>query len=217
MQAETGNQLKLNLFNELNVTTQLTSEVLTLPDGEVIVYRNLFDELESNKLLKELLSSIKWRQDKMKIFGKEVDLPRLTAWYGDEDKSYTYSGIPMNPESWTPILLSIKERIEQVAEVKFNSVLVNLYRNGKDSVSWHSDDEPELGTNPIIGSISFGETRRFQLRHKWNKDLDKVEITLSHGSVLLMKGSTQHFWQHQILKTSKPLKERINLTFRIIK
>lgn len=217
MQAETGNQLKLNLFNELNVTTQLTSEVLTLPDGEVIVYRNLFDELESNKLFKELLSSIKWRQDKMKIFGKEVDLPRLTAWYGDDDKSYTYSGIPMNPESWTPILLSIKERIEQVAEVEFNSVLVNLYRNGKDSVSWHSDDEPELGTNPIIGSISFGETRRFQLRHKWNKDLDKVEITLSHGSLLLMKGSTQHFWQHQIPKTSKPLKERINLTFRIIK
>lgn len=216
MQAETGNQLRLNLFDELNVTTQLTSEVLNIPDGEVIVYRNLFDDLESNQLFKKLLSSIKWRQDKMKIFGKEVDLPRLTAWYGDEDKSYTYSGIPMNPESWTPTLIKIKERIEEVANVEFNSVLVNLYRNGKDSVSWHSDDEPELGRNPIIGSVSFGETRRFQLRHKLNKDLDKVEITLSHGSVLIMKDSTQHFWQHQIPKTSKPLKERINLTFRII-
>jgi alkylated DNA repair dioxygenase AlkB len=122
----------------------------------------------------------------------------------------------MNPESWIPPLLLIKERIEKVIELNFNSVLVNLYRNGKDYVSWHSDDEPELGNNPTIASVSLGETRRFQLRHKSNKNLDTVEIALNHGSLLIMKGSTQHFWKHQVPKTSKLLKARINLTFRVI-
>lgn len=153
----------------------------------------------------------------MKLFGKEIDLPRLTAWYGDDGKSYTFSGIPMSPNAWTPVLLFIKERIEKVAEVEFNSVLLNLYRNEKDSISWHSDDEPELGKNPIIASVSFGEVRRFHLRHKLNKSLDKIGINLTLGSLLIMKGSTQQFWQHQILKTSKSLNKRINLTFRIIK
>lgn len=223
MQDYMATQLSLNLFSNQELTTKPIPEVITmadgkpLPDGEVIIYRSLFNGLESNQLFKELFSSINWRQDKMKIFGKEVDLPRLTAWYGEGGKSYTYSGITMNPEAWTPILLLIKERIEEVVQEKFNSVLINLYRNGKDYVSWHSDDEPELGINPIIASVSFGQTRRFQLKHKLNKDLEKVEITLTHGSLLLMKGSTQHFWHHQIPKTSKQLKERINLTFRVIK
>jgi len=216
-------QLSLCLFDDLEVMIQPLSETIAMPngepmpDGEVVIYHSLFNKAESDQCFQELLSGIKWRQDKMKLYGKEFDLPRLTAWYGDEGKSYTYSGIPMNPEAWTPTLLSIKRRIEEVAEVKFNSVLVNLYCSGKDSVSWHSDDEPELGKEPTIGSVSFGEARRFQLRHKFNKNLDKVEINLSHGSFLIMKGSTQHFWQHQIPKTSKLLRERINLTFRIIK
>ena len=201
----------------MNHSTQILSETLTMPDGEVVIYRNFFDKVESDRLFQELLSGIKWRQDKIKLYGKEVALPRLTAWYGDDSKSYKYSGILMNPDDWTPTLLAIKKRIEEVAEVKFNSVLINLYRNGQDSVSWHSDDESELGENPIIGSVSFGEARRFQLRRKINKSLDKVEITLTHGSFLIMKGSTQHFWQHQVPKTSKSLSERINLTFRIIK
>ncbi|MFH7024705.1 MAG: alpha-ketoglutarate-dependent dioxygenase AlkB family protein [Heteroscytonema crispum UTEX LB 1556] len=222
MQNETVEQLSLNLFREPENYPQSQAEVITmpdgkpLPDGEVIIYRNLFEELES-KQFKELRNSLNWRQDKMKMFGKEFDLPRLTAWYGDEGKSYKYSGINMNPETWTGTLLSIKQRVEKVVEVNFNSVLVNLYRDGKDYVSWHSDDEPELGKNPIIASVSFGETRRFQLKHKSNKDLDKVEVSLTDGSLLLMKGSTQHFWHHQIPKTSKLLKERINLTFRVIK
>jgi alkylated DNA repair dioxygenase AlkB len=218
-----ASQLSLNLFNDLEVTNQPLLEVITMPngepmpDGQIVMYRNFFNQVESNQTFQELLNGIKWRQDKMKLFGKEVDLPRLTAWYGDEGKSYTYSGIPMNPDTWTPTLLSIKSRIEEVAQVKFNSVLVNLYRSGKDSVSWHTDDEPELGKDPIIGSVSFGEVRRFQMKHKLNKSLDKIEIALTHGSLLIMKGSTQHFWQHQIPKTSKSLRERINLTFRIIK
>ena len=217
MKGNFDDQLSFSFFDDLECTTQPLFEALAIPDGEVAMYRNFFNKAESNQLFQELLSGIKWQQDKMKLYGKEIDLPRLTAWYGDDGKSYTYSGIAMNPDAWTLPLISIKRRIEEVAEVKFNSVLVNLYRSGKDSVSWHSDDEPELGKQPIIGSVSFGEARRFQLRHKLNKSLDKLEITLTPGSLLIMKGSTQHFWQHQIPKSSKSLRERINLTFRIIK
>ncbi|MGL5872261.1 MAG: alpha-ketoglutarate-dependent dioxygenase AlkB family protein [Xenococcaceae cyanobacterium] len=216
-------QFSLDLFDSKQIARQKHPELLTLrsgksmPDGEVIIYRNFFEELESDRLFQELLNNINWRQDKITFFGKEVNLPRLTAWYGDENKSYKYSGITMNPDTWTPTLLAIEERVEKIVEIKFNSVLLNLYRNGKDYVSWHSDDEPELGKNPIIASVSFGATRRFQLRHRSNKDLDTVEIALTHGSLLLMKGSTQHFWKHQVPKTSKVLTERINLTFRVIK
>lgn len=215
-------QLSLSLFDQPEITTQTLAEVITMPtgelmpDGEVAIYRNFFNRAESDQIFQALLNKIKWRQDKMKLYGKEFELPRLTAWYGDDGKSYTFSGIPMNPDAWTPTLLSIKSRIEEVTQAKFNSVLLNLYRSGKDGVSWHSDDEPELGKNPMIASVSFGETRRFQLRHKLDKSLDKVEITLTHGSLLIMKGSTQHFWQHQIPKSAKSLRERINLTFRII-
>jgi alkylated DNA repair dioxygenase AlkB len=221
-QDDMAKQYSLDLFGVKKINNQKHPEIITLPsgesmpDGEVIIYRNFFEELESDQLFKELLGSINWRQDKIKMFGKEVDLPRLTAWYGDQGKSYKYSGINMNPDIWTPTLLLIKERVEKVIELNFNSVLLNLYRNGKDYVSWHSDDEPELDRNPIIASVSFGETRRFQLRHKLNEDLDTVEVALNHGGLLIMKGSTQHFWKHQVPKTSKLLKERINLTFRVI-
>ena len=216
MKDNSANQLSLSLFDEPEITTQTLAEVITMPDGEVAIYRNFFNRIESDQIFQELLSKIKWRQDKMKLYGKEFELPRLTAWYGDDGKSYTFSGIPMSPDAWTPTLLSIKSRIEEVTQAKFNSVLLNLYRTERDGVSWHSDDEPELGKNPMIASVSFGETRRFQLRHKLDKSLDKVEITLTHGSLLIMKGSTQHLWQHQIPKTAKSLQERINLTFRII-
>ncbi len=122
----------------------------------------------------------------------------------------------MNSNPWIPPLLLIQERIQKIVKLNFNSVLVNLYRDGKDSVSWHSDDEPELGNNPTIASVSFGAARRFLLRHKINKDLATVEISLNHGSLLIMKGSIQHFWKHQVPKTAKVKTERINLTFRVI-
>ena len=146
-------------------------ENLVMPDAEVILYRTFFSEPQSDTFLRELLETTNWRQEKIKFFGKPVDLPRLTAWYGDEGKSYRYSGIQVNPDPWTPTLLAIKQEIEAVSGVVFNSVLLNLYRGERDSVAWHSDDEPELGTNPVIGSVSFGETRTFQLRHKKNKEL----------------------------------------------
>jgi alkylated DNA repair dioxygenase AlkB len=210
-------QFELGLVDGIKPATGPLSETPSMPDGDVVFYPNFFDLTESDKFFSDLLNEINWRQDKIKWYGKEIDLPRLTAWYGDNDKCYTYSGIPMNPEAWTPTLLSIKKRIEAVAEVNFNSVLLNRYRGGRDSISWHSDDEPELGEKPVIGSVSFGDTRRFQFRHKVRKDLSKIELGLTHGSFLLMKGQTQQFWQHQIPKTSKPLKPRINLTFRVIK
>jgi alkylated DNA repair dioxygenase AlkB len=222
MQNEIAEQLSLNLFSNLGMNNATHAEIIKMPDGkplpngELILYKNLFSEMESNQFFNELRNTLNWRQDKIKMFGKESNLPRLTAWYGDNDKSYKYSGISMSPQLWTSVLLFIKSRIEGTSKAEFNSVLVNLYRDGKDYVSWHSDDEQELGKNPTIASVSFGETRRFQLKYKSQKDLDKVEILLTNGSLLLMKGSTQHFWQHQIPKSSKQLKERINLTFRYI-
>ncbi|MEQ8959172.1 MAG: alpha-ketoglutarate-dependent dioxygenase AlkB [Coleofasciculus sp. C2-GNP5-27] len=190
-------------------------KVIISTDGEVIFYKNFFNTNDSDRFLSELQSTTKWQQDTIQIFGKRILLPRLTAWHGDEGRAYTYSGIEQHPEPWTPVLYSIKERIEKVAKVRFNSVLLNLYRHGRDSVSWHSDDEPELGNNPIIGSVSFGGTRCFSLKHKQIKER-KVDIDLPHGSFLLMRGETQHHWKHQIAKTTKSVSPRINLTFRII-
>ena len=188
-----------------------------MPDGEVQFFERLFDRAESDLFYQTLLASIQWQQDKIKLYGKTFDLPRLTAWYGDPGKTYTYSGIPMRPHTWTPELLRIKKRIEEQAGAEFSSVLLNQYRTGQDSVNWHSDNEEELGRNPIIGSVSFGETRIFQMRHSVRKDLPRVDIPLSHGSFLLMRGSTQHYWEHQIPKTARKVAPRINLTFRVIR
>jgi alkylated DNA repair dioxygenase AlkB len=206
-----NNQKSINSAEESDPKAQ----VILSMDGEAIFYRDFFNADESEKLFLELNASTQWQQDTITLYGRCMPLPRLQAWYGDEGKSYTYSGIEQHPKLWTPVLSTIKARIEQVAQVKFNSVLLNLYRHGKDSVAWHSDDEPELGQNPIIGSVSFGDTRRFSLKHKQIKDR-KVEIDLPHGSFLLMRGKTQHYWQHQIAKTTKEVRPRINLTFRIV-
>jgi len=201
----------MNLFdNEQNIIK------FDLPDADVVLYQNFFNKQESNEFFKKLKNDIEWRQDKMKIYGNEINLPRLTAWYGDNDKNYTFSGITLNPKNWTNELIDIKNIVEQVSSYKFNSVLLNLYRNGKDSISWHTDAEPELGKNPVIVSVSFGANRKFQLRHKLKKDVDTVSMDLTHGSLLIMKGTTQHFWQHQIPKTNENNNERINLTFRKI-
>ncbi|MFN5954581.1 MAG: alpha-ketoglutarate-dependent dioxygenase AlkB family protein [Dolichospermum sp.] len=200
--------------NNMKVENQVNKETIISTDGEVILYQNFFSTKESIQLFEDLSSNVKWKQEIIQIFGKKMPIPRLTAWYGDEGKSYTYSGIEQHPEPWNTTLKFIKSKVEEIAKVSFNSVLINLYRHGKDSVSWHSDDEPELGKNPIIASVSFGATRRFSLRHKHSKN-HKIAIDLTSGSLLLMQGETQHFWQHQIAKTAKESQPRINLTFRI--
>lgn len=192
-----------------------TPERLPMPDAEVALYRDFFSPDESARLFQELVDTIHWQQESIRFGGKAVPLPRLTAWYGDEDKSYRYSGITVNPLPWIPSLLSIKTRVEAVSPVTFNSVLLNYYRGERDSVSWHSDDEPELGINPVIASVSFGATRKFQFKHKTNTDL-RLAVDLTLGSLLLMAGATQHHWKHQIPKTTKPVGARINLTFRVI-
>jgi alkylated DNA repair dioxygenase AlkB len=184
-------------------------------DADISIFLNLFSIQESDNLLETLKTEIDWKQEQIKFFGKTHDFPRLTAWYGDAGKTYTYAGIMFEPSPWTSILLKIKSKIEEVSNVQFNSVLLNLYRSGNDGVSWHSDDEPELGVNPIIGSVSFGESRPFQLKHKYLEGI-KQKIILEHGSYLLMKGETQHKWLHQIPKSKKEMRERINLTFRVI-
>lgn len=207
---------QISLWQAVDQTQKACPEVLAMPDADVVFYEHLFNLEDSDRLYAELEQTIQWRQDQITVFGKTVPLPRLTAWYGEPEKSYTYSGIEMHPEPWTCTLLEIKSRIEEIAGVKFNSVLLNKYRTGQDRVGWHSDDEPELGQNPVIGSVSFGETRRFVFKHKYKKELNKPAIALTHGSFLLMKGRTQHFWQHQIPKTTKVMKPRINLTFRVI-
>lgn len=186
-----------------------------IENGEYIFYPNFFSKSESDILLKRLRNNIVWKQESMNMYGKKIDFPRLTAWYGNNDKPYSFSGITLQPLPWTSEILTIKNKIEPIAKTVFNSVLLNLYRDGNDSISWHTDAEKELGINPIIASVNFGATRKFQLRHIKTKE--KLEIELTHGSLLIMQGELQHFWQHQVPKTSKPVGERINLTFRVIK
>jgi alkylated DNA repair dioxygenase AlkB len=190
-------------------------ETLPMPDAEVILYSDFFSADESATLFQQLIDTINWQQESIRFGGKAIPLPRLTAWYGDEGKSYRYSGITVNPLPWIPLLISIKTRVETVSPVAFNSVLLNYYRGERDSVSWHSDDEPELGHNPVIASVSFGASRKFQFKHKTDTDL-RLAVDLTPGSLLLMAGATQHHWKHQIPKTAKPVGARINLTFRVI-
>lgn len=181
-------------------------------DGEVYFYPALFSPEESDQLFAALIENIQWKQEPVFIMGKEIMQPRLTAWYGDADKTYSYTGITMTPHAWTAELRLIKERIEKIAAHQFTSVLLNYYRDGKDSMGWHRDNEKELGKNPVIGSVSFGVPRHFHLK---NKDL-RTKILLTHGSFLLMKCATQHHWYHSIQKELKVSGGRINLTFRTI-
>ncbi len=187
----------------------------TIENGEYLFYPSFFTKSDSDIFLQKLKSEIEWKQESMNMYGKKINFPRLTAWYGDNDKPYSFSGISLSPKVWKEELISIKSKIESVAKVDFNSVLLNLYRDGNDSISWHTDAEKELGVNPVIASVNFGATRKFQLRHIKTKA--KLELELTAGSLLIMQGELQHFWQHQVPKTSQKIGERINLTFRVIK
>lgn len=189
-----------------------------LPNADIQYISDFFSKKKSDQMLKTLIQNIKWRQNTIQFYGKRSLVPRLEAWYGDVGKSYSYSGIQMNPTPWSEELLEIKQAIEKHTNSPFNSVLINYYRDGKDRVAWHSDDEKELGRNPVIGSISFGAERKFKLRHKeYQRNGCRVEMKLEHGSLLLMKGETQHHWVHEIPRTALAIAPRINLTFRSIR
>ena len=182
-------------------------------NGEAYYYHELFSEKESSELFHHLVNTVNWKQEPIKLFGKEIMQPRLTAWYADEGITYSYSGITMMGQIWNEELLLIKNKVEELAGVKFNSALLNLYRNGSDSMGWHRDNEKELGINPVIASVSFGASRKFQLRTYKDKS-DLKSIQLNHGSCLLMLGKTQQDWEHRVPKTSAYVTERLNITFR---
>jgi len=187
-----------------------------LPDADISYFPDFFNREKSDELFLRLKQEIPWQQDDITVFGKTHPQPRLTALFGNEGKPYGYSGIVMQPNVWNPLLAYIKDAVEAVSGTHFTTVLLNYYRDGKDSNGWHADNEKELGRNPVIASVSLGAERFFHLRHNLDKSQTQ-KILLEHGSLLLMKGATQHFWKHQIPKTAKPIGPRINLTFRIIR
>ncbi len=189
---------------------------LDLPNADITYYPQFLTQEKADFYLKYFTETIPWQQDDITVFGKTYPQPRLTALFGNNGKSYSYSNINMQPHEFTQELRELKTSLETNANVHFTTCLLNLYRDGKDSNGWHADDEKELGTNPVIASLSLGQERFFHLRNKADKTL-KHKLLLEHGSLLLMQGPTQHYWQHQIPKTAKPIKERINLTFRVIR
>jgi len=185
-----------------------------ITDGEYIHIPDFYDLDSADSYFKDLIEGICWTQEKMHMFGREINFPRLMAFYGDAGKSYSFSKNTFHAKEWTPTLLKIKTDLESKFQMELNSVLMNQYRDGNDSMDWHQDDEKELGLNPTIVSVNFGASRMFQLRHLKTKE--KINIPLEHGSVLIMKGSLQHHWQHRLPKTKKAVGHRINLTFRLI-
>lgn len=189
------------------------TETFAIEDGFLSYTSAVFPIETADRYFKELLHKTEWRSDSITLFGKTYQQPRLTALYGF--KVYSYSNITMNPLPFTPTLLKIKARVEALTGETFNVCLLNLYRDGNDSNGWHADNEKSLGKNPAIASVSFGDTRMFHLKHN-DKD-HKLKLALTHNSLLLMKGETQHFWKHQIPKTKQAVGPRINLTFRYIK
>ncbi|TQD38987.1 alpha-ketoglutarate-dependent dioxygenase AlkB family protein [Haloflavibacter putidus] len=202
---------QLDMFSE----SPKRGETIKINHGEYIYIPDFYDKVTADSYLKRLITDINWKQESMNMYGKKVPFPRLTAWYGDQDKPYSFSGITLDPNPWSPGLVKIKSDIEPKAKVKFNSVLLNRYRNGSDSISWHTDAEKELGKNPVIASVNFGAERKFQLKHIETNE--RIDILLKHGSLLIMQGELQHYWKHQIPKTKKEIGERVNLTFRVIK
>ncbi len=182
-------------------------------DGEVIYFPKVLETHNHYDKLKEI---IVWEESSIFIYGQARKIPRLSAWFSEDNKSYTYSGLKMEPALWPKLLLELLTFVIEKTGHNFNSCLANYYRDGADYVAWHSDDEPELGDEPVIASLSFGETRRFVLKHKTNKGIEKKVIDLEDGDLLLMRGPLQKFWNHQLNKTAKSIGGRINLTFRLL-
>jgi alkylated DNA repair dioxygenase AlkB len=191
-------------------------EQILMPDGDVSILRDLDTHASYEVIFNKLLNETKWQQREMNMYGRKVVQPRLTAWYGDPSRTYIYSGLRNIPLPWTDLLRELKRRVEDCTDSKFNSVLLNYYRDNNDSMAFHSDDEKELGPEPKIASLTFGDQRVFVFKHKLDKNFPNVSVPLNSGSVLLMKGKTQKFWKHAIHRETRPCGPRINLTFRQI-
>jgi len=187
---------------------------LLLPRAELLFDPVFLPAAEATALLAQLTAEVAWEQRAIRLFGQEIPQPRLTAWYGDPDARYTYSGLAWEPRPWTAALRALRQRVEAATGARFNSVLLNQYRDGRDSMGWHADDESELGPAPAIASLSLGATRRFRLRARPGPRPAPLSLDLPGGSLLLMRGPTQQHWQHALPKTSRPVGPRLNLTFR---
>jgi alkylated DNA repair dioxygenase AlkB len=198
---------QLNMFD--------AGEGLVFPENLLDFDPHFIEGERGMELLQKWTKEVPWQQQSIQMYGKLVLTPRLTAWYGDVHKTYRFSGTRFDPLPWTPELMDLRQRIIAATGMQFNSVLLNFYRNGDDSVAWHSDNERELGTKPHIASLSVGQGRNFEFRHKTHHQ-KKYSIRLENGSLLIMKGDLQTFWEHRIPKSAKETGARINLTFRLI-
>lgn len=188
---------------------------LPLPHAELSLWPHWLAQDEADALLAELRATIPWEVHRIRIFGREVDSPRLSCWIGDKDATYVYSRTRFEPRPWTPTLAALRDRVAQACGARFNSVLANLYRDGRDSMGWHSDNEPELGAQPVIASLSLGAVRRFRLKPREEATREDVlGIELGHGSLLRMAGDTQRLYVHDLPQASPAVGPRINLTFR---
>ncbi|MEA5122830.1 alpha-ketoglutarate-dependent dioxygenase AlkB family protein [Xanthomonas floridensis] len=188
---------------------------VALPGAQIRWQRGWLDAAQADTLLQTLLAQVRWEVHRIRMFGRVVDSPRLSSWIGDPDASYRYSGTQFAPQPWLDALQPVRARLQDETGCPFNSVLVNRYRSGADAMGWHSDDEPELGAQPVIASVSLGATRRFAFKHRDDAAL-KQTLELGHGDLLLMGGDTQRHYKHALPRTVKPVGERINLTFRQI-
>ncbi|WP_439887897.1 alpha-ketoglutarate-dependent dioxygenase AlkB family protein [Pseudomonas sp. MBLB4123] len=187
-----------------------------LPDARLDYRAGWLEPAAADRWLSQLLAETPWQQPRVRLYGREWPVPRLVAWYGDEEAAYRYSGLTHRPLPWTPLLAQIRQRLEAAVGQRLNGALLNYYRDGSDAMGWHSDDEVELGADPLIASLNLGGTRRFDLRRKGRSRIEH-SLLLEHGSLLVMAGPTQHYWQHQVAKTRRPCAPRLNLTFRLIR
>jgi alkylated DNA repair dioxygenase AlkB len=196
-------------------------QTLPLPGADVRCAWSWLDTGEADALFTQLQSQIAWERHRLSLFGREVESPRLSCWMGDPGATYVYSRRRFEPRPWPPALRAWRVRVEQACGVRFNSVLANGYRDGQDAMGWHSDDEPELGTQPVIASLSLGATRRFRFRRKLPRGeraqpSDTLNLALPHGSLLVMAGDTQRIYRHDLPRMAGVSAARINLTFRFI-
>ncbi|MBT9393003.1 alpha-ketoglutarate-dependent dioxygenase AlkB [Hymenobacter sp. NST-14] len=187
---------------------------LPLPAAELLLDPAFLNRAEAGALLTELTREVPWQQQPIRLFGRDIMQPRLTAWYGDPAATYQYSGLRLEPLPWTATLQQLRQRVEAATGARFNSVLLNLYRTGQDSMGYHADDEPKLGPAPVIASLTLGATRTFRLKPRPGLDAGALSLPLTSGSLLLMRGPTQQNWLHALPKTARPVGPRLNLTFR---
>jgi len=192
------------------------SRQLLLPGGEAHYFERPALGFDPDQLLQTLIAETAWRSESIVLWGRRIPQPRLIAWHGDEGRRYTYSGLQLEPTPWTPTLRALRDRISAICDASFDSVLLNYYRDHRDSMGMHSDDEPELGARPTIASVSLGEERVFVMKSRDHPATGPLRIRLASGSLLVMRGETQRRWKHGLPKQAKPCGPRVNLTFRSV-